>query len=101
MPSFKLFPGENASPAETILVDLVHDLRQNLGNIETSVYCLGLLEHNAQARAHTYLRTIEQQVASAESRLCAAGAELNRLRAQRSEGVEILERTKSATSVVT
>src|SRR5689334_17508193 len=39
------------SPAETILVDLVHDLRQHLGNIETSVYCLGLVSDSAETRA--------------------------------------------------
>ena len=89
------------SPAETILIDLVHDLRQNLGNIETSAYCLGLLSDPAQPRAHAYLRTIAQQVARAESRLSQAGAELTRLRAQRAEVAEILDLTKSTTSAVT
>ena len=89
------------SAAETILVDLVHDLRQHLGNIETSVYCLGMVSDSAQTRALGYLRTIEQQVAHAESRLSDAGAALNRLRAQRSEGVESLDFTKSTTAVVT
>ena len=89
------------SPAETILVDLVHDLRQHLGNIETSVYCLGMVSDSAQTRAHGYLRTIEQQVAHAESRLSDAGAALTRLRAQRSEGAESLAFTKSTTAAVT
>jgi uncharacterized protein involved in exopolysaccharide biosynthesis len=88
-------------PAETILIDLVHDLRQDLGSIETSVYCLGLLGDSAQTRARGYLRTIEQQVARAESRLSEAGAALTRLRAQRGETAEILDLTKSATSSVT
>jgi hypothetical protein len=94
-------PSSKASPAETILIDLVHDLRQHLGNIETSVYCLGLLGDSAPPRAHAYLRTIEQQVARAESRLSQAGAELNRLRAQRAEATEILALTNSSTSAVT
>ncbi len=89
------------SPAETILVDLVHDLRQHLGNIETSVYCLGLVSDAAQTRARRYLRTIEQQVAHAESRLSDAGAALTLLRAQRSEGAESLDFTKSTTAAVT
>lgn len=89
------------SPAETILVDLVHDLRQHLGNIETSVYCLGMVSDSAQTRAHRYLRTIEQQVAHAESRLSDAGAALSRLRAQRAEGAESLDFTKSTTAAVT
>jgi hypothetical protein len=94
-------PSSKISPAETILIDLVHDLRQYLGNIETSVYCLGLLSDSAQTRTHGYLRTIEQQVARAERRLSEAGAELTRLRAQRAEAAEILALTKSTTSAVT
>ena len=91
----------NLSPAETILIDLVHDLRQHLGNIETSIYCIGLLNDSAPPRARDYLRTIEQQVAHAESRLSEAGAELNRLRAQRAGAADSLALTKSATSAVT
>ena len=89
------------SPAETILVELVHDLRQHLGNIETSVYCLGLVSDPVESRAHRYNRTIEEQVANAESRLSDAGAALNRLRAQRSEAAENLEFTNSTTVGVT
>lgn len=89
------------SSAETILIDLVHDLRQDLGNIETSVYCLGLLDVSAQTRAQGYLRTIEQQVARAEGRLSEAGAVLASLRAQRAEAAVSLALTKSATSAVT
>jgi len=94
-------PLSKISPAETILIDLVHDLRQHLGNIETSAYCLGMLSDSAQPRAHGYLRTIEQQVACAESRLSEAGAAVSCLRAQRAEGAEILDLTKSTTSAVT
>ena len=90
----------NVSPSETILIDLVHDLRQDLGNIETSVYCLELLRDPAHTRAHGYLRTIEQQVARAESRLSAAGAAVIRLRAQRANGEEILDLTNSTSSAV-
>jgi hypothetical protein len=89
------------SSAESILIDLVHDLRQYLGNIETSVYCLGLIDDSANARAGGYLHTIERQVAGAEGRLSEAAAELNRLRAQRAEPAEILALTKSTTSAVT
>ena len=94
-------PSSKVSPSETILIDLVHDLRQDLGNIETSVYCLELLRDPAQTRAHGYLRTIEQQVARAEGRLSAAGAAVSRLRAQRANGEEILDLTNSTTSAVT
>jgi hypothetical protein len=89
------------SPAETILVDLVHDLRQYLGNIETSVYCLELQSESTHTRSRGYLRTIQQQLAHADSRLSDAGAALTRLRTQRREGDEILVLTNSATSAVT
>ena len=95
MPSYEI------PAAEVLLCDLVHDLRQDLGNIETSVYCLELISGSARTRASGYLRTIEQQVLHAESLLTEAGAELNRLRAQRSAAAEILDRTNSTTSAVT
>jgi hypothetical protein len=94
-------PSSNTSAAEIILIDLVHDLRQHLGNIETSAYCLGLICDSTQARTHSYLRIIEQQVQRAESRLSEAGAAVGRLRTQRAEPAEILNLTKSATSAVT
>jgi hypothetical protein len=94
-------PSSTASPSETILIDLVHDLRQNLGIIETSVYCLKLLSDSTQSRALDYLRTIEQQVARADRRLSDAGTEMSRLRAQPAAGDEILALTNSATSAVT
>jgi hypothetical protein len=94
-------PSSTIPTSETILIDLVHDLRQYLGNIETSAYCLGLLSDSAPPRARVYLRTIEQQVARAESRLCEAGAELHRMRAQRGADDDILVLTNSTTSAVT
>jgi signal transduction histidine kinase len=69
------------SPSEAILNDLVHDLRQPLGNIETSAYCLNLLTDPAHIRAHEHLRAIEQQVERAAALLSEAQAELRRLRA--------------------
>ena len=94
-------PSSKSSPSETILIDLVHDLRQNLGIIETSVYCLKLLSDSAQTRTLDYLRTIEQQVARADRRLSDAGAEMSRLRAQPAAGDEVLVLTNSVTSAVT
>ena len=69
------------SPSETILADLIHDLRQPLGNIETSAYCLNLITDPAFVRAHEHLRAIEQQVARAAELLAAAAAEIRRPRA--------------------
>jgi signal transduction histidine kinase len=68
------------STSEAILHDLVHDLRQPLGNIETSAYCLNLLTDPEHVRAHEHLRAIEQQVARAAALLTQAVAELRRLR---------------------
>jgi hypothetical protein len=68
------------SPSEAILTDLIHDLRQPLGNIETSAYCLNLMIDSAQVRAHEHLRLIEKQVARAAELLSLAAAELRRQR---------------------
>jgi hypothetical protein len=94
-------PSSTFSPAENILIDLIHDLRQYLGNIETSVYCLGLIGDSDNTRTGGYIHTIERQVAGAEGRLSEAAAELSRLRAQPGERAEILALTKSTTSAVT
>ena len=67
------------SPCEAILMELMHDLRQPLGNIETIAYCLNLLTDPAQVRAIQHLRAIEQQVARAAALLSEAAAELRRL----------------------
>src|SRR5260370_25427492 len=96
-----LMPLSKFSPAENSVIDLVHDLRQYLGNIETSVYCLGLISDSANTRASGYLRTIERQVACAEGRLSAAGAELNRLPAQCADPAEILPPTHANPSPLT
>ena len=68
------------SPSEAILTELVHDLRQPLGTIETSAYCLNLLIDPAQARVDEHLRAIERQVARAAALLSEVAAELRRLR---------------------
>jgi K+-sensing histidine kinase KdpD len=70
-----------SSPSEALLIDLVHDLRQPLGNIETSAYCLNLMTDPAQVRAHEHLRAIEQQVARAAALLSEAIAQLRNLHA--------------------
>jgi hypothetical protein len=94
-------PSSHISPAETILIDLVHDLRQHLGNIEMSVYCLGLTSDSQQTQVNGHLRMIERQVEGAGRRLAEAGAAVSQLRAQRAEASAILDLTKSTTSAVT
>ncbi|MEO8594147.1 MAG: hypothetical protein ABI759_12575 [Candidatus Solibacter sp.] len=97
-------PSYSPSTAETLLADLIHDLRQDLGNIETSVYCVNLAGDSTvrkQVRVQEYLRLIEQQVERAADRLTRASVELMHLRVQRPETAEVRDLTKSATSAVT
>jgi len=88
-----------SSQTEGILANLVHDLRQPLGNIETSVFYLDLLLNHPQGHVREQLRAIEHQVAHAARRLSEAAEELRRLRAQRPP--ENPDRTNSATALVT
>ena len=94
-------PLSSTSAAEALLANLIHDLRQDLGTIETSVYCLNLISDAKQSRTREFLRTIEQQVERAAGRLSAAGSELTRMKAQRAETPEPCDLTNSVTSVVT
>jgi K+-sensing histidine kinase KdpD len=94
-------PLSSSPSTEALLANLIHDLRQHLGTIETSVYCLNLGSDAKQSRTREYLRTIEQQVERAAGRLSVASAELTRMQAQREEALEIFDSTKSATSAVT
>lgn len=70
---------------DRILKNLVHDLRQPLGNIETSAYYLGLLLRNEDSHAREQIRTIEQQVDRAAAMLTEAVAEFNRVRSATAE----------------
>lgn len=94
-------PLSNPSAADSLLANLIHDLRQDLGTIETSVYCLNLISDAKQARTREYLRIIEQQVERAAGRLSEAGAELTRMQAQSAETAEACDLTNSVTSAVT
>jgi signal transduction histidine kinase len=87
---------------EEILNSLVHDLRQPLGNIETSIFYLDLLLDHPSDRAGGQLRTMERQVAQAVQLLHRAAGELRALRDQRAvaEGAGSLPLTNSATAGV-
>ena len=90
---------------ETLLARLVHDLRQPLGNIETSVYLLNLLTAPEDQRVHAQLHAIECQLNDATRLLAEASAELGRLRAQRAPEpapeLESLDLTNPVTADVT
>ena len=86
--------------SEDLLVDVVHDLRQPLGNIETSTFILNSLLSGASPEAHEQLRLIGRQVAIAAGILHEATAQLRRFRAQRAE-TDSLEFTNSQAAAVT
>lgn len=65
----------DTSDSEQLLKNLVHDLRQPLGNIETSIY---LLLRTANPQTREQIRIIEHQVERASALLSEAAAELNR-----------------------
>jgi len=86
---------------EDLLINLIHDLRQPLGAIETSVYLLNLVTPPADARVHAQLQAIECQLGDASRLLAEATAALRRLPAQRAERVESLDLTNPVTADVT
>jgi hypothetical protein len=72
--------------SEELLCNLIHDLRQPLGNIETSAYLLNLVTPPDPPEAHAQILAIERQVNQASGLLEEASAALAGLRAQRLEG---------------
>jgi signal transduction histidine kinase len=78
---------------EDLVAKMVHDLRQPLGNIETSVYLLNLVVAPDDERVHKQLDAIESQLQNAAQVLCDATAMLGRMRAQRLPEMESRERT--------
>lgn len=91
---------------EEILTSLVHDLRQPVGSLETSLFYLDLVLDHPTGRIGEQLGAMGRQVAQAARLLTRAGEELRALRAQRAddedtEDAESLPFTKSATAGVT
>jgi signal transduction histidine kinase len=90
------------SPSEQLLANLIHDLRQPLGNIETSAYLLNLVTPPEQNVSHAQLLAIEQQVDQAARLLSEASAALVRLHAHDVETTgESFDLTKAVTAGVT
>ena len=77
---------------ETLLVNLIHDLRQPLSNIEGTTYNLTSLTASADDRIRDQVRLIERQVEEAARLLSKVAAELARARSHREE----VELTNSA-----
>ena len=70
------------SDAQTLLCNLVHDLRQPLGTIEISTYLLNQLWKDAPLQVREYLSTIERQIDAAARTLDQAVADFARLNDQ-------------------
>lgn len=66
--------------AEEILRSCVHDLRQPLGTIETSIFVLKLSLGGGEGAVQNHLRTIERQVEIAAQMLTDAVAEVRQLK---------------------
>ena len=81
VPEYHNMPSSAASDPEEFLARLVHDLRQPLGTIETSVFCINLLLRQEHAGVQEQLRIIERQVAHAARILNEAAAETRQRRA--------------------
>ena len=76
-------PACTASDSEELVARLAHDLRQPLGTIETSVFCINLLLGHGHTAVQEQLRIIERQVAEAVRILNEAVAETRRQPAPR------------------
>jgi hypothetical protein len=88
--------------SDEILHSLIHDLRQPLGNLETSIFYLDLVLDHPNGRVGEQMRIMERQLAQTVQLLHRAAAELIELRAQREEAGagESLPFTNSVTAGV-
>ena len=91
----------NFSGVESLLANLIHDLRQPLTNIEGSSFYLASLTRSGDPRVQELARVIERQVEQAEQLLAAASLELSRTRLQRQEDAVSMEFTNAAKAGVT
>jgi hypothetical protein len=92
-----------ATSSDEILHSLIHDLRQPLGNLETSLFYLDLVLSHPSSRVREQMQAMERQVTRAVELLHRASQELHALRVQPGSAAapENLPLTKSATAAVT
>ena len=98
-----LLSSEMTTHSDEILHGLIHDLRQPLGNLETSLFYLEMLHDHPSDRVLEQLRMMARQVRLAMQVLDRASQNLRVAQSQR-EGVaasDSLPLTKSATAAVT
>ena len=104
--SFPVTESERFAAAETLIRNLVHDLRQPLSAIGTCATYLQIVLPPGSPRTAPQLQMIEEQVAEASRMLSDVVTELRNLRRHRSretagEVDTSLELTNSATAAVT
>jgi signal transduction histidine kinase len=97
--------GRQINAADSLISNLLHDLRQPLSNIETTVCYLRIALQMSQRGVGAHLDLIEMQVEEADRMLSDAADGLRRLRAQRdldsAGNPESLDLTNSATAALT
>ena len=84
-----------------LIAELVHDLRQPLGNLEYSACCLQILLGESHAAVQQQLRVMQQQIDLATRLLSETAARLPNLGLQRVDAAESLDLTNSETAAVT
>jgi signal transduction histidine kinase len=88
--------------SDEILHSLVHDLRQPLGNLETSLFYLEMVLNHPSDRVREQMRIMARQVAQAAQLLERASQELHVDHGHlEATGSDSLPLTKSATAGVT
>ena len=83
-----------------LLASVVHDLREPLGTIDGSAFCLNMLLRESDSQAALQVRIIQRQIEEATRVLTAAAAALGGRYAQAAEE-ENLDLTKSEIAAVT
>jgi K+-sensing histidine kinase KdpD len=86
--------------AETLLRNVLHDLRQPLGVLETTAYLINRKLNDGRALDREQLNCLERQVDQASRIVARAADELRRLHAQ-AAGANSRDLTNSATAVLT
>jgi signal transduction histidine kinase len=85
--------------AESLLRNVLHDLRQPLGVLEVTAYLMNLKMNDGRSLDREQLLCLERQVGRASRIVQQAAEELQRLHTQEA-GANSLEFTNSATSAV-
>ena len=86
------------SSYEKILVDLIHDLRQPLGNLEITAWCLDRAVDPHNTRVQEHIVRMQQQLQQAENLLAAVAGEVEQRRRERLQPAAAYEYAAAAAS---